>query len=67
MVRKGGTIENKTYVSRDLTAEEVKAESHVKLTANTIVEDHQRPGSIYMKSEMAFPDLLEEIYLTVKE
>ena len=47
MVRRGGTIEGKTYVVRDLTPEEVEAGSHVKLSANTY-GGKERPGSIYM-------------------
>ena len=47
MIRRGGTIEGKTYVVRDLTPEEVELGEHVKLTANTYV-GKEKPSSIYM-------------------
>ena len=66
-VRRDTTVNDMTYVVRELTAEEEQAGKHKKLNVNTFVERFKAPGSRIIVADMSAPDLFSWLITVIEQ
>ena len=65
--RRDTTVNDITYVVRELTAEEETAGKHKKLNVNSFRMEHKAPGSRIIVADMSAPDLFSWLVSVIEQ